>query len=102
MCRMKMGKGQCNIESGGRTISDSVTDYAMYLVNIGAGELFVNSIDRDGMMNGYDIEFIRMVSNAVSVPVVACGGARTLEDCTEVIKAGASVAAAGNMFVYWG
>lgn len=90
------------VESGRRKISDSVTDYAKHLVDMGAGELFVNSIDHDGMMNGYDIELIGMISNAVSVPVVVCGGAHSLEDCARAIKAGASAVAAGSMFVFWG
>jgi len=90
------------VENGKRRISNSATDYAKHLVDLGAGELFVNSIDRDGMMNGYDIDLIRMISNAVSVPVVVCGGARNLDDCAKAIKAGASAVAAGSMFVYWG
>lgn len=90
------------IESGNRRIADPVADYAKHLVDLGAGELFVNSIDHDGMMNGYDLELIKMISNAVSVPVVVCGGAHTLEDCSAAIKAGASAVAAGSMFVYWG
>jgi cyclase len=90
------------VESGRKKISDDVSVYAEHLVDIGAGELFINSIDRDGMMNGYDLDLISMVSDCVSIPVVACGGAKTLDDCALAIHAGASAVAAGSMFVYWG
>ena len=69
----------------------------------GAGELFVNSIDRDGMMQGYDLDIVRRISDAVSIPVVACGGAGSLQDLADVIKlGGASAAAAGSLFVFHG
>jgi cyclase len=68
----------------------------------GAGELLLNSIDRDGTMQGYDLELIKQVSQAVGIPVVACGGAATVQHLAEGIRAGASAAAAGSMFVFQG
>lgn len=69
----------------------------------GAGELIVNSIAADGMMAGYDIDLIKRVSEAVSIPVVALGGAGNLNHVKEVIENGyASAAAAGSLFVYHG
>lgn len=68
----------------------------------GAGEIFINSIDNDGTMEGYDIELIRQVSENVSVPVIACGGAGNLLDFARAIEAGASAVAAGAMFVFQG
>ena len=69
----------------------------------GAGEIFLNSIDRDGTMRGYDVELIRQVSEAVSIPVIACGGAGKLEDFREAVHAGgASAVAAGSFFVCHG
>jgi cyclase len=53
-------------------------------------------------MNGYDYELIQKVSSAVSIPVVACGGAGKLSDCVKAVNAGASAAAAGSLFVYYG
>lgn len=77
--------------------------HAVEMEKQGAGELFLNSIDRDGMMQGYDIELIRSISSAVSIPVVACGGAGKLQDLADVIKlGGASAAAAGSLFVFQG
>lgn len=69
----------------------------------GAGEILVNSIDRDGAMAGYDVELIRRVSGAVGVPVIACGGAGGLDDLARAVhEGGASAAAAGSMFVFQG
>ena len=68
----------------------------------GAGEILINSIDRDGCMNGYDLELISDISRSVGIPIIACGGAGSLSDCKKAIEAGASAAAAGSLFVYWG
>ena len=68
----------------------------------GAGEIFLNSIDRDGTGRGYDVGLIAEVSKAVGVPVVACGGAGSLAHMREAVEAGASAVAAGSMFVFHG
>jgi cyclase len=73
------------------------------LAAAGAGELFVNNIDRDGMMSGYDLDLIRKVAGAVAVPVVACGGAGSVEHLVAAVKeGGASAASAGSFFVFQG
>ncbi len=67
----------------------------------GAGELIIQSIDRDGTMAGYDIDLIRSVSTSVSVPVVALGGAGKIEHLKEAFRDGhANALAAGSLFVY--
>jgi len=68
----------------------------------GAGEILINSIDQDGTMKGYDIELIKQVSENVSVPVIASGGAGDIKDFSKAIKVGASAVAAGAMFVFQG
>jgi cyclase len=69
----------------------------------GAGEILLNSIDRDGTMQGYDIALVRTVSQSVNIPVIACGGAGSLADfATAVKEGGASAVAAGSMFVFHG
>lgn len=69
----------------------------------GAGEILLNNVDRDGTLLGFDIELIKSVTDAVHVPVVACGGASSLVDCKSAITfARASAAAAGALFVYRG
>ena len=76
-------------------------EYAKSIEALGAGELIVQSVDRDGMMDGYDIPLIKAVSEAVSVPVVALGGAGDLSDFASAHFDGfASAVAAGSMFVY--
>ena len=72
------------------------------LEGAGAGEIFLNSITYDGMMQGYDYEMIKEISDAVQIPIIACGGAGSLIDCKKAIDSGASAAAAGSIFVFWG
>jgi len=62
----------------------------------------LTSIDRDGMMQGYDLTLIQKVASAVGIPLIACGGAGSLEHFAAAIKAGASAVAAGSMFVFQG
>lgn len=78
-------------------------EHARNMESEGAGEILVNSIDRDGTMGGYDLELVRRVSGAVGIPVVACGGAGSVGDLGLVVKeGGASAAGAGSMFVFQG
>lgn len=78
-------------------------DHVAALAAAGAGEIFVNSVDRDGTMTGYDLDLIRQVAGKVSVPVVACGGAGTVEHLRQAVQAaGASAVSAGSMFVFHG
>lgn len=75
----------------------------MEMESRGAGELLVNSIDRDGTMEGYDLKLVKSVATAVSIPVIAIGGAGGIGHLGAVVKeAGASAAAAGAMFVFQG
>jgi cyclase len=77
--------------------------HAMEMERRGAGEILLNSIDRDGTMNGYDLDLIRSVARAVGVPVVACGGAGSVEHLAQAVRdAGAAAAGAGSMFVFTG
>ena len=76
---------------------------ARELEAMGAGEILLTSIDRDGTMQGYDLELIRMVADATRVPIIACGGARRIDDFAEAVDKGhASAVAAGSMFVFHG
>lgn len=76
--------------------------YAKELDKLGAGEIYLTSIDKEGMMQGYDLDVIKAVSHAVSIPVIANGGAGTIEHLGEAIQAGASAVSAGSMFVFHG
>jgi cyclase len=78
-------------------------EYVRRVVDAGAGEILLNSVDRDGTMSGYDLDLIRGVTCNVDVPVVACGGAGTVEHLREAVRdAGASAVSAGSMFVFHG
>jgi cyclase len=97
--------GRCEVfVNGGRqgTGVDPVT-VAKRAADLGAGEIFLNSIDRDGMMAGYDLETIRQVAEAIAIPLVACGGAGSLRHFHDAVHlGGASAAAAGSFFVFVG
>ena len=77
-------------------------DFAQMAVENGAGEILVNDVDRDGCYVGYDLQLVRDVSQAVPVPVIACGGASSLMDMRAAVEAGAQAAAAGSIFVFYG
>lgn len=70
--------------------------------DLGAGEIMINSIEREGTMNGYDLKLVNDVCKNLRIPVVASGGAGKIEHFVEAINAGASGVAAGSMFVYQG
>ena len=76
-------------------------EFAKLMEENGAGELIVQSIERDGTMNGYDIDLIRTVSTALGIPVIALGGAAKKEHLTDAFREGrANAVAAGSMFVF--
>jgi cyclase len=99
--RQRLRGYQCFTRSGGRRLSKSPAELAGEFVAAGAGEILVNSIDRDGTFEGYDLGLLKEIAASVSVPVIACGGAGSYEDLARVVhEAGASAAAAGSLFVF--
>lgn len=73
--------------------------HAIDMQERGAGEIFLNSIDNDGMMDGYDLEIIHTVSQAVSIPVIGCGGAGNFQHLHDLLHATeASAAACASLF----
>lgn len=75
--------------------------WATQVESKGAGEILLTSIERDGTMQGYDLDLVRSVASAVSVPVIASGGAGKAEDFLDVIRTGgASAVAAGSIFQF--
>ncbi|MGI8602768.1 MAG: AglZ/HisF2 family acetamidino modification protein [Verrucomicrobiales bacterium] len=98
-----LGKLEVVVNGGRQRTGADPISYARRAVELGAGELLVTSVDRDGTFEGYDLPLISQICSAVSVPVVACGGAGQLDDLRLVVtEAGASAAAAGSLFVYQG
>lgn len=80
--------------NGGRTATElDAREWALQAVELGAGEIVLNSIDADGTKAGYEIELTRMISQAVPVPVVASGGGGIPEHLTQVLKEGQADAA---------
>jgi len=97
------GKQYCYICDGAEKIKISPSELAKRAEQLGVGEILLNSINCDGLMQGYDINLVKQVSNSVSIPVIACGGAKDITDIKNVISEGqAHAAAAGSMFVYFG
>lgn len=98
-----LGRYKIHVDCGKRSVSESCEEYISYVESLGVGEIFLNSIDNDGMMNGYDINLIKKVSSGTNLPVIACGGAGNLDDLKQAINiGGAHAVAAGSLFVYWG
>jgi imidazole glycerol-phosphate synthase subunit HisF len=98
-----LGKYEVFTRCGQKKTGLDPVKHAIEMEKMGAGEIIINSIDRDGTMQGYDLDLVRRVADAVSVPVVACGGAGNLTHVSEAIKQGhASAAAAGSIFVFQG
>jgi cyclase len=98
-----LGKYEVYTHAGARRTNLEPSDFARRVESLGAGELIVNSIDRDGTMSGYDIDLITQVASSVNIPVVACGGAGKLSDFEQAVNhGGASAVAAGSMFVFQG
>ena len=78
-------------------------EYTKTMEQCGAGEILVNSVNRDGTMEGYEIELLKQIARAVSVPVIGCGGAGDLTHMAQAVhEAGVSAVAAGSLFVFKG
>jgi cyclase len=96
----KYVEGKPKVFRGGLSETDlDPVEWAGKVEAQGAGEIFLNSIDRDGSAEGYDIEMARSVADSVGIPVIACGGAGTFYDFVELAKGtNVSAIAAGNIF----
>jgi imidazole glycerol-phosphate synthase subunit HisF len=97
-----LGKYQLFNSSKGKAVNLDLMKYLHSTVNAGAGEIFLNSVDCDGIGSGYDLELIERISSAIDVPVIACGGAGSVNHFKNAVDAGASAVAAGSMFVFMG
>ncbi len=87
------------IDNGAILVNDNPVEYTKKVEQLGAGEIFLNFINRDGKATGYDCPFIQKIVEAVNIPVIACGGAGTFNHFVEVMKeTEVSAVAAGNIF----
>lgn len=89
--------------NGNRSTGHNPVEFAKKVVSLGAGEILVNSIDHDGMMNCYDFNLIDQVHSSVSLPISVVGGAGSVRDIEDLIhRYGIIGAVAGSLFVFKG
>ena len=97
------GREHVVTDCGRRKVKRDPASVAQRAVDLGAGEILITAMDRDGTMDGYDLDLIRRVADAVPVPVIANGGASGIPDFLSAVRdAGASAVAAGALFVFKG
>ena len=97
--RMVGNEARVYCDRGARDVGADVKTWARRAIDAGVGEILLTSIDRDGAARGYDLETISAVANAVSVPVIACGGAGSPLHFVKCFReTRASAVAAGNIF----
>lgn len=97
------GKEQTYILGGSKSTGIDPVSFAQLMEEKGAGEIILNSIEQDGMMNGYDLVLLQKIAKAVQIPVVAVGGAGNFSHMSHALKnTYISAVGAGSMFVYHG
>ncbi|MEP6726824.1 MAG: AglZ/HisF2 family acetamidino modification protein [Bacteroidota bacterium] len=94
------GKYKVYTKNGQENTGQDPVAFARQMQEAGAGEIFLNAIDRDGTYGGYDLDLVKNVSQSLNIPLVACGGASQTEDFSKAVISGASAVAAGSMFVF--
>ena len=96
------GSGWNIYKNGGRIdVGIDALEWAARVESLGAGEILLTSMDCDGTKGGYDLELTRAIADTVSIPVIASGGAGTLEDfCDALTEGGADAALAASLFHY--
>jgi imidazole glycerol-phosphate synthase subunit HisF len=98
-----LGGYEVYTHNGKKATGKSPQDLIKKFQELGAGEIVINSIDRDGEMKGYDIKLIEMARHETTLPITAIGGAGTLQDIKELVdRFGLIGASAGSLFVYKG
>jgi imidazole glycerol-phosphate synthase subunit HisF len=96
-----LGQYKVYRNNGTKNTGINPVELARQVAELGAGEIMLTSIDRDGTFGGYDLDLLKQVTQAVDIPVIACGGAAEVQDFQQaVFIGGASAVAAGSMFVY--
>ncbi len=97
--RLPSGSQECFSQSGAKPTGKKPADWAREVESLGAGEILLTSIERDGTMQGYDLELIQQVTSVVRIPVIASGGAGNYDHLVAAIQTGkASAVAAASIF----
>ncbi len=94
------GKYKVYTKNATENTNEDPVVFARRMQEAGAGEIFLNSADRDGTYEGYDLDLLKKVSSQLSIPLIICGGAATTADFAPAVLNGASAVAAGSMFVF--
>lgn len=94
------GKYKVYTGNGTGSIGKDPVEYCLQMQAAGAGEILLNSIERDGTYTGYDLDILKKITAKLNIPVVACGGAAGINDFVAAVKNGASAVAAGSLFVF--
>jgi cyclase len=97
-----LGRWRAYTSNGTVNSKMNPTQFAIKMESFGAGEILLQNIDHEGMLNSYDLTILKDVTDAVKIPVVSSGGAASVTDFLQAVKAGASAVAAGAMFIYKG
>jgi imidazole glycerol-phosphate synthase subunit HisF len=93
---------RCVTRSASHETARQPLEFCRQLQDLGVGEIILQSVDRDGMRGGFDLELIRSVATQLSIPLVALGGAADAAHLAQALRAGASAAASGSAFVFIG
>ena len=98
----KVSETRWNVFINGGRIDTGIDyfDWVKEVENLGAGEILLTSMDRDGTKNGYDLDLLRWTSSNIKIPLIASGGAGTMEHIKEAYLAGANAALAASIFHY--
>ena len=96
------GKYETFINGGKLNINQDPFERAKLMEKMGIGELFINCINLDGTMKGYDLNLLKKISENISIPVIICGGAGENLHFKQAFEKGATAAAAGSKFVFYG
>ena len=96
------GRNVVFVESGKKNTGIELLDYIKQAEESGAGEIFLNSIDRDGTYQGIDFETAKKVSEVCHTPTIICGGVNSIENIKKAFKLNISAVAAGSLFFFYG
>ena len=92
------GKYEIYVNGGRKATGIEAIDWAKHMEELGAGEILLTSMDKDGTKSGYDLELLKMICSKLKIPVIASGGVGNLEHLSEGIKCGATGVLAASIF----
>lgn len=92
------GEFEIYVKGGREATGINAIKWAKYMEEMGAGEILLTSMDKDGTKSGYDLELIKVISSNINIPVIASGGVGNLEHLKDGIKAGATAVLAASIF----